>query len=167
LNVISPLNSFGRLVVGHRTFPCKLGRSGIKALKREGDGATPRGSFRMLAMLHRSDRQRRFQSTLPGIVLTPASGWCDDPLDRNYNRPVKLPYPGSHEQLFRKDQAYDALVVLDYNISPRTKGGGSAIFFHLTRDGIGHTEGCIAVSALHMRQILSVCGPKTTIVVRL
>jgi L,D-peptidoglycan transpeptidase YkuD (ErfK/YbiS/YcfS/YnhG family) len=165
IRVINACATRGHLHVGHLAFPCLLGRSGITRRKREGDGATPAGRWGMLEFLERRDRQRPVTSILKRRAIKPQDGWCDAASDRNYNRAVTLPYPASHEQLMRKDEAYDTVVILDCNIWPRKRGGGSAIFFHLTRAGVFHTEGCIAVSAKHMRQILAMCGPHTRMII--
>jgi L,D-peptidoglycan transpeptidase YkuD (ErfK/YbiS/YcfS/YnhG family) len=158
-------SSRARLHLGHRVFFCLIGKTGTTARKREGDGASPRGSFRMIKLLERLDRVRPHQSGLKRAQIRQGNGWCDGAGDRNYNRPVRLPYPSSHEKLCRTDSAYDALVILDYNLRPRKRGAGSAIFFHLIRDGATHTEGCVAVSARDMRLILAACGHKTHMII--
>ena len=76
----------------------------------------------------------------------PTLGWCEVPDDRNYNRPVRMPYAASHERMLRADNLYDACIVLDWNIRPRRRGRGSAIFFHLARPGFTPTQGCVAVT---------------------
>jgi L,D-peptidoglycan transpeptidase YkuD (ErfK/YbiS/YcfS/YnhG family) len=98
---------------------------------------------------------------LPVVSLRPSDGWCDDPADRNYNRPVRLPYPGGHEDMWRQDHLYDIVVVLDWNLRNPRPGSGSAIFFHLASPGFAPTAGCIAVTLPAMRQILSLSGPET------
>jgi L,D-peptidoglycan transpeptidase YkuD (ErfK/YbiS/YcfS/YnhG family) len=105
----------------------------------------------------------RQPSRLPWRFTRPADGWCDDPFDRNYNRPVRLPYPASAEAVWRDDELYDLLVVLGYNDSPRRREAGSAIFFHLADPGGRPTRGCIAVSRRDMMKVLALCGPKTRI----
>src|SRR5262245_46243582 len=107
-------------------FPCALGRGGISAGKREGDGATPLAAMRLLSGYVRGRRFGR-RSPLPLAPITPDLGWCEVPDDRNYNRPVKIPYDASHETMLRPDGLYDAVIVLDWNISPRRRGRGSAI----------------------------------------
>jgi L,D-peptidoglycan transpeptidase YkuD (ErfK/YbiS/YcfS/YnhG family) len=154
-----------RLHLGHRVFFCLIGKTGITARKREGDGASPRGSFRMLKLLERLDRVRPSSCWLSRAQIKEGDGWCDGANDRNYNRPVKLPYPASHEKLCRSDSAYDVVVTLDYNLNPRKRGAGSAIFFHLIRQGATHTEGCVAVSARDARLILAACGHKTRLII--
>ncbi|MBB4305204.1 L,D-peptidoglycan transpeptidase YkuD (ErfK/YbiS/YcfS/YnhG family) [Rhodobium orientis] len=147
------------------TAPCALGRGGIKRLKSEGDGATPAGAFRLLSVFYRPDRGARPQTLLPLMALRPDLGWCDDPTDRNYNRPVRLPYPASHEVLWRGDRLYDIVVVLDINIRPRRRGAGSALFFHIAKPDFPPTEGCVAVAPETMRRVLEMAGGNAVMVV--
>lgn len=146
-----------------RVFPCALGRSGIRAIKREGDGATPLGEMRMLSGYFRKGRLLTTKSKLPLKLIRQNDGWCDDPRDRNYNRPVKLPYPKSAECMKRPDRLYDCCIVLDYNIRPRRRGMGSAIFFHIAREGFLPTEGCVAVYPAVMKQLLPHLSRQTVI----
>jgi L,D-peptidoglycan transpeptidase YkuD (ErfK/YbiS/YcfS/YnhG family) len=92
-------------------------------------------------------------------------GWCDDTADRNYNRPVRLPYPASHERMWRNDHLYDIVAVIDYNITTRSRGRGSAIFMHVARRGLKPTAGCIALSRKHVTRFLALAGPQTQIVI--
>ncbi|MFV0297897.1 MAG: L,D-transpeptidase, partial [Hyphomicrobiaceae bacterium] len=110
---------------------CAIGRSGTRAGKREGDGATPEGRWKMEYLLYRSDKIRRPVAPflVSGIAL--GDGWCDSPDDRNYNRKVQHPYAASAERLWRDDDLYDLIVVLDHNQRPRTRNGGSAVFLHV------------------------------------
>lgn len=148
----------GVLSVGGRSFPCSLGRTGRTALKREGDGATPRGTFRLCRVLYRRDRRLPPRTLLPVRAIRPDDGWCDAIGDRNYNRPVRHPYPASAERLLREDGVYDIVVVLDANARPRLHGRGSAIFLHLARPGHTPTAGCIALSRRDMEQVLVGAG---------
>ena len=116
--------------------PMALGRSGIRALKREGDGGTPLGRFPIRQVLYRADRGPRPRTELPVRTIREDDGWCDDPSDRNYNRLIKLPSKGSAEGLKRTDHLYDLVLVLGYNDLPRVRGKGSAIFVHLARPGL-------------------------------
>ena len=144
--------------------PCALGRAGVSSNKREGDGATPLGRMRLLAVYLAGCGFAR-RSLLPLRRITSDLGWCEVPDDRNYNRPVRIPYPASHETMLRSDGLYDAVVVLDWNMRPRRRGRGSAIFFHLSRPGLQPTAGCIAVPHQAMRRLLPRLTPATTIVV--
>lgn len=147
--------SQGLMNVGGTVFCCALGRGGITARKRESDGGTPLAAMRILSGYFRNDHFREARRTrLPMRPIATDLGWCEVPADRNYNRPVRMPYAASHETMFRKDRLYDACLVLDWNIRPRRRGCGSAIFFHLARPGFTPTEGCVAVTAATMRRLL-------------
>jgi L,D-peptidoglycan transpeptidase YkuD (ErfK/YbiS/YcfS/YnhG family) len=143
--------------------PCALGRSGRRALKREGDGATPVGRWRLLHVLYRADRIRRPSTRLAVTAISRNDGWCDAPADRNYNRFVRHPYPASAESLWRSDRLYDVVVVLSHNTKPRKRGGGSAIFMHLARPDFAPTEGCIALKRGHLLQLLLHLGASATV----
>lgn len=140
--------------LGTLLFPCALGRGGIKAIKREGDGATPRGRYRLRYVLYRSDLARP-RTVLDTRAVRRTDGWCDSPSDRNYNRHVRLPYAASTERLWRDDRLYDVVVVIGYNDVPRVRHRGSAIFMHIARSGLRPTEGCVALSARDLRRLLS------------
>jgi len=143
----------GLMEVGPVVFPCALGRGGISALKREGDGATPLAVLPLLGG-YRKYPLKAVRSPLPMGPVRNDLGWCDAPSDPNYNRPVRLPYGSSHERMLRPDRLYDICIVLDWNISERRRNRGSAIFLHIARPGFQPTEGCVAVSPGTMRRLL-------------
>lgn len=147
---------------GGWVFRCALGRSGISALKREGDGATPLGRLRILCG-YRSPGWRRRPVSLGLATLRVDQGWCDATADRNYNRPVRLPYPASHERMRRPDGLYDVCLVLDWNIRPRRRNCGSAIFFHLARPRHLPTEGCVAIPRPVMARLLPRLSRRTVL----
>ncbi len=159
--------SAGLMRAGPFAFRCALGRTGITARKREGDGATPAGLWPLRCVLFRPDRVARPRCALPLCALRATDGWCDAPGDANYNRPVCLPYAASHERLWREDGVYDVIVVLGYNDAPRKAGCGSAIFMHVARDDYAPTEGCIALERGHLLKILTICGPGSAVHVHL
>lgn len=151
----------GHLFAGTTVLPCAIGRSGISRKKREGDGATPAGSWPLRRLLFRPDRAARPETGLAVKPLSPADGWCDAPLNERYNRPVQLPYGASAEPLWRDDGLYDLVVVLGYNDDPPQPGLGSAIFLHLATPDYGPTAGCVAVDRADMIWLLARCGPDT------
>lgn len=155
----------GRLAAGPRIYRCALGRSGARSDKAEGDGATPVGRFPLRRVMYRADRLSRPKTALPATPLAPDQGWCDDPLHPSYNRPVTLPFPGSHEMLWREDSLYDVIVVLGHNDSPPVPGRGSAIFLHVARPDYGPTDGCVAVSLDDLLDLLPLCGPGDAITI--
>jgi len=153
----------GWLKAGNLTLPCALGRSGVSHAKREGDGASPAGRFRLLQAFYRADRGPRPRT---GLKLTPirrTDGWSDDVRDRRYNRLVPLPCPTSHERMWRDDHLYDVVIDIGWNRGPIRRGRGSAIFLHLARPGFLPTEGCVAVEPRMARRLLERIGPKTRI----
>lgn len=160
---LNPRATTGLLKIGEMTFPCSIGRSGKNYLKREGDGASPRGAWQLRRLFYRADRQLPPRSGLRPQVMRAHDGWCETVGDRNYNRLVRIPYATSHETMQRADHLYDVVVELSHNERPRIQGHGSAVFFHLRQPDGGPTAGCIAVSARDMRIILQLIGPKTKI----
>jgi len=158
--------SRGRVIAGGMAFPCALGRSGIRTSKREGDGATPRGRYKALRLFWRADRLERPRTSIPLAPIGRTSGWCDDQSDRNYNRPVGLPYPASAEAMRREDGLYDIVVDLAWNRGPIIKGKGSAIFLHVAAAAYAPTEGCIALSRRDLRKLLARIGRHTVFDVR-
>ena len=155
----------GHMQIGSLTLPCALGPGGIRAIKREGDGVTPRGTFKITAALWRADRLPRPRTGLPTRPITPRLGWCDGPGHRSYNRPVQLPFAASHESLWREDAVYDVVLILDYNQRPRRQNGGSAIFFHLAKPGFAATAGCIAIDRRAMMRLLARLSRHTSITI--
>jgi len=151
----------GRLMAGAIVLPCALGRSGVTEAKREGDGASPAGTWPLRDVLFRPDRIDRPATNLPVSAISPDDGWCDDPADPRYNRLVRLPYGASTESLWRDDDLYDLVVVLGYNDDPPRPGLGSAIFFHLASPEFAPTAGCVAVHRPDMVRLLAHCGPRT------
>lgn len=151
----------GRFELGERVTPCTLGWSGVIAAdrKREGDGASPAGLWPMRRVLFRADRLARPITSLPAADIGPRDGWCDDPADEAYNRPVPLPYARSAERLWREDGLYDLIVVLGYNDAPVIVGAGSAIFLHVAAPDLAPTQGCVALAARDMIDLLARAQP--------
>jgi L,D-peptidoglycan transpeptidase YkuD (ErfK/YbiS/YcfS/YnhG family) len=119
----------------------------------------------MRRLLYRADRMERPATRLPFLELEPEDGWCDDPADPAYNRPVRLPYPGRHERLWREDGVYDLVVVLGHNDDPVVPGHGSAIFLHIARPDFGPTEGCVALLRADLTRLLAEAGPGDRVLV--
>jgi L,D-peptidoglycan transpeptidase YkuD (ErfK/YbiS/YcfS/YnhG family) len=159
----SGVRTQGWLAAGALRVAVALGRSGMRADKREGDGATPRGRFRPLRVWWRSDRGLRPRTLLPVRRIGPGDAWCEDPHDRRYNRPIRLPVGGPGDRLWRADHLYDLVVELDHNARPRVAGRGSAIFVHVARPGLKPTAGCVALPAPYLRRLLVRTGRKTRI----
>jgi L,D-peptidoglycan transpeptidase YkuD (ErfK/YbiS/YcfS/YnhG family) len=157
--------SRGWLTAGAIRVPVALGRGGVRADKREGDGATPRGRFRPLRVWWRADREPRPRTLLPIRRIRSGDAWCEDPDDRRYNRPIRLAEGTPGDRLWRADRLYDLIVELDHNIRPRVAGRGSAIFVHVARPNFAPTAGCVALSSAALRRLLARMGPKTRITI--
>jgi L,D-peptidoglycan transpeptidase YkuD (ErfK/YbiS/YcfS/YnhG family) len=155
----------GWLAAGPWRIPVALGRSGIKANKREGDGATPAGRYRLVALWWRPDRMPRPRTLLPERPIGEADGWCEDPADRRYNRAIRLQPGQPGDRLQRADSLYDMVIEIDHNTRPRVAGRGSAVFIHVARAALAPTAGCIALPATTLRQLLVRLGPKTIIMI--
>ncbi|MBP0443272.1 L,D-transpeptidase family protein [Roseomonas sp. SSH11] len=134
---------------------CAIGKGGIRTDKQEGDGATPRALMSLRRVLYRADRGRAPVCAVPVEPIGPNDGWCDDPADPAYNRPVTLPYAGRHELMWREDGLYDIVGVLGWNDDPVVRGRGSAIFLHVARPDYAPTEGCIALAPTDLRAALA------------
>ena len=143
----------------NRILRCAVGRSGISANKREGDGATPVGNFLARGVFYRADRITKPPTKLPCRPLAEADGWCDDPTDPRYNRAITLPYAASHERLVRHDGLYDLVIVLGYNDDPVIAGLGSAIFLHVAAPNFAPTEGCVALALVDLQAVAADLRP--------
>ena len=155
----------GWLTLDRRTVPVALGRGGIKANKREGDVSTPKGIFRPRQVWWRADRYPRPQTALPVRAIRPDDAWCEDPLDRHYNRPIRLAQDGGGDRLRRDDHLYDFIIEIDHNTSPRIAGRGSAVFLHLARKDFSPTAGCVSMTKSAMLRLLERLDPRTQIVI--
>lgn len=155
--------SEGRIALVHGARRVALGCSGVSALKREGDGATPLGRFPIRCVLYRPDRVPRPHVPFPVRAISADDGWCENPSDRNYNRLVKLSPGSTADRLKRADHLYDLVLVLGHNDKPRVKSRGSAIFVHLAREGLTPTAGCIALSRRDLLALLAELRSSTEI----
>ena len=157
----------GWLVAGPDRIPVALGRGGIRANKREGDGATPRGSFRLMRLWFRADRSVRPATLLPIRPISLSDAWCEQAGDRRYNLPVRLSANQIGDRLWRADNLYDLVIETNHNRRPRIAGRGSAIFIHVARPALTPTAGCIGVPKCRLMILLRRLGAKTRLVVHL
>ena len=139
------INKSGYLKYKDLKFKCALGKSGVGYKKIEGDNITPKGNFKIIKIYYRKDRLKKLSSKFTLTQITKNMGWCDDPKSKKYNQPIKLPTKYSHEILYRRDNIYDLILVLNYNIKPTIKNKGSAIFIHVAKKNYKKTAGCISL----------------------
>lgn len=160
------VTSDGFLRFGAESFRCALGKGGIRVDKREGDGATPTGRYRLRRLYYRPDREDRPVSELPVHAIDENDGWCDTPGHPLYNRPVTLPFGAGCEKMWRGDSLYDIVIEIGHNDAPARKGFGSAVFIHVAAEGYKATEGCIALAKDDLRALAAQWNCGTWIEIR-
>jgi L,D-peptidoglycan transpeptidase YkuD (ErfK/YbiS/YcfS/YnhG family) len=153
----------GHLRFKNLRFRCALGKAGINKKKIEGDNITPKGIFKMLKIYYRPDKIKKIETLIKKIKIKKNMGWCDDPNSHLYNKQIKLPTKFGHEKLYRNDNLYDLIVVLNYNTNPIIKNKGSAIFLHIAKNSYKKTKGCIALKKEHLIKIISKIKKNTKI----
>ena len=142
---------------------CSIGKRGIGVKKREGDQITPKGKFKIKYILYRKDRVSDLNTKLAKLIINKNMGWCDDPRSKFYNKLVKLPFKYNFERLYRNDNTYDIILVLNFNLNPIRKNKGSAIFIHVAKKNYKRTEGCVGVSKKNLKKIVAKINKKTVV----
>ena len=153
----------GYLKYKNLRFRCALGEAGIKKKEKEGDNVTPKGIFNIIKMYYRPDKIKNITTDVKKIKIKKNMGWCDDSRSDSYNQQIKLPNKFGHEKLFRNDNLYDLILVLNYNINPTIKYKGSAIFIHIAKNSYKKTKGCIALKKEHLIKLISKIKTNTKI----
>ena len=133
---------------------CSIGKNGVTKNKHEGDLKTQKGIFKLKKVFYRRDRIKFYKSSIKKYYIKKNIGWCDDPNSKYYNREIKFPFKGSAEKLWRKDNIYDLIIVLNYNFNPIIKNKGSAIFLHICKKNYEPTKGCIAIHKKDMMNLI-------------
>jgi len=159
------INKSGYLKYKNLKFRCALGKAGIGKKKIEGDSITPRGKFNIVKIYYRSDRVKKISSKYRLIKISKNMGWCDDPNSKSYNQLINLPTKYTHEKLYRKENVYDLLIVLNYNMRPIFKNKGSAIFIHISRQNYKKTSGCVAIKKPHLIKLIKAIKKNTKVVI--
>jgi L,D-peptidoglycan transpeptidase YkuD (ErfK/YbiS/YcfS/YnhG family) len=144
-------------------FRCAIGKAGIKKKVKEGDNITPKGIFKITRIYYRSDKIKLIKTNIKKVKIKKNMGWCDDPKSRFYNMQIKLPNKYGHEKLYRNDNLYDLVAVLNYNTNPVVKNKGSAIFIHITKNSYKKTAGCVALKKKDLIKIISKIKKNTKI----
>jgi L,D-peptidoglycan transpeptidase YkuD (ErfK/YbiS/YcfS/YnhG family) len=153
----------GYLIFNNFKFRCALGKSGIKKKRGEGDFITPKGSYKLIKIYYRADKIQNLKTNLKKIKIRKNMAWCDDPKSNFYNKLINLPTKFGHEKLYRNDNLYDLIIILNYNMRPIIKNKGSAIFIHVAKRNYAPTQGCIALSKIHLRALLKNINKKEEI----
>ena len=159
------INKSGYLKFKNLKFKCALGKAGVGKKKIEGDNVTPKGTFEIVKIYYRSDRIKNIYSKIKLFKINNKMGWCDDPNSKKYNQLIKLPSKYTHEKLYRQDNVYDLVIVLNYNMIPIIKNKGSAIFIHVAKKNYKKTEGCVALKKKHLLKLIENIKNKTKIII--
>ena len=146
-------------------FRCALGKGGIKIKKEEGDNITPKGEFKIIKIYYRNDKIKNITTSIKKIKIKRSTGWCDDPNSKFYNKQIKLPSKFSHEKLYRNDNLYDLILVLNYNMKPTIKNKGSAIFIHVAKKNYKKTAGCIALKKTDLVLLVKEINKNTKVII--
>ena len=144
---------------------CAIGKRGIGIKRKEGDLITPKGKYKIKYILYRKDRIRKIQSKIKKIAITKSMGWCDDPKSKDYNKLIKLPTNYKYEKLYRKENIYDLILVLNFNMRPIVKKKGSAIFIHIAKKNYKKTEGCVAINKISLLKIIKKLKKNTKVLI--
>ena len=156
------VNKNGTLIHKKKLYKCALGKKGITKNKREGDQKTPSGTFSLGKVFYRKDRTKNFKTKLKKYIIKKQMSWCDDPNSKFYNKLI-FTKDKSKEKLFRKDNLYDIIIVINYNTRPIVKNKGSAIFIHLAKKNYSGTMGCIGLKKNDLLELLKTISKRTKI----
>ena len=151
------------LTYGNYKVKCAVGKRGIKRKKKEGDLSTPKGTFQVKKVYYRHDKVKNLKTCFKKIVIRKNMGWCDDPRSNRYNKLIKYPFKYKSEKLFRADNTYDIILVLNFNMNPIKKDKGSAIFIHVAKKYYKKTLGCIAISKISLLKIIKKLNKKSIV----
>ena len=150
------------LTIDDFIFKCAIGKNGIKKNKKEGDKSSPKGIFSLGKLYYRQDKVTKPNTKLTVKKITKKMWWCDDPLVKSYNKEILIKKKIKFEKLYRRDDIYDYLVVINYNTKKIIPNKGSAIFLHLTKN-YKPTLGCIAISKKDFIILLKIINKKSKI----
>ena len=142
---------------------CAIGKSGIISSKKEGDLATPKGTFELGTFYYRKDNNKPLKCKIKKKIIKEKMGWCNDSKSKKYNQEISFPFKYGAEKLYRKDKIYDLFINIKYNFSPVIKEKGSAIFLHITDGKYKPTTGCVAIAKKDFLKILPLINNKTKI----
>jgi len=159
------VSKFRNLTFEKKKYKCSVGKYGLTRKKKEGDCKTPIGTFSIVKCLYRPDRIKKPDTNIPCKKIYKNSAWCDDTKSKYYNKMIKVPSKFQYEKLFRKDDCYNIILVLNYNMSPIIKGKGSAIFIHIAKKNYKPTRGCVAIKMQNLFEILKKINKSSKVII--
>ena len=141
-----------------KNYRCSVGLNGFTKNKIEGDKKTPIGKYSFGKLFVRTDKIKNLNTKFKYIPIRKDMAWSDDSNKSNYNNLIKT--KNKHkESLYRDDNLYDLILVINYNMNPVLPNKGSAIFLHISSDDYKPTEGCIAIAVNDFIEILKTLKP--------
>ena len=126
---------------------------------------TPIGTYKIEYILYRKNRIKKIESKIKKKVIKKNMGWCNDTHSKDYNKLIKLPSNYNYERLYKKENIYDLVLVLNFNMRPIVKKRGSAIFIHIAKKNYKKTEGCVAINKIQLLKILKELNNKTKVLI--
>ena len=159
------INKSGHLICKDLKFKCALGKAGVGEKRIEGDNITPKGTYKIIKIYYRKDRIKKISSKFKLVKIEKNMAWCNDPNSQKYNQLIKLPSKYTYEKLFRKDNVYDLILVLNYNINPIIKNKGSAIFIHIAKKKYKKTAGCVGLKKPDLIKLIMIIKKKTKVII--
>jgi L,D-peptidoglycan transpeptidase YkuD (ErfK/YbiS/YcfS/YnhG family) len=156
------LKNNNNLLLDDFKFKCAIGKNGRSFNKKEGDLKTPKGTFSLGPLFYRKDKFTNPQTKLSKIPIKKNMGWCDDANNKFYNKQILIDKKIRHEKMYRSDDIYNLVIVINYNTKNIIKNKGSAIFIHLTNN-YKKTRGCIALKENDMLVLLKMVNKNTKI----
>ena len=160
--MIIRLKNKDKLIANDFIFKCCIGRKGLNKHKIEGDNCTPKGTFKIGDVYYRSDRVKKPKTNLKCIKIKKKMGWCNNSLDKYYNKLVIIKKNLKAEKLYRRDYKYNYFIDIKYNSKKVKPFRGSAIFIHLTND-YKPTAGCLALKEKDFLILLKIINKKSKI----
>ena len=142
---------------------CAVGKRGISIKKKEGDFITPKGTFKIREIFYRKDRVQNLITRIKKTVIRKNMGWCDDPKSKKYNKLIYFPFKHSAEKLYRSENVYDIILILNFNMDPVKKNKGSAMFIHVAKKSFQPTQGCIALNKFELIKLVKSIKKNTVV----
>ena len=148
-------------------YACAIGRNGLTKDKIEGDHKTPVGKYKFKKIFYRADKLGEIIFNIPAKIISKNDGWCDDPKNKFYNQFIQFPFDASAEHLYREDDLYDILCVINYNTDPIIPGKGRAVFLHISKPNFEGTEGCVAIEKSNMIELAKTIDSETELLIKI
>ncbi len=139
--------------------------------KREGDGRSPAGAFRLGTALGYAPTPPPGAS-VPYVAMTPTLQCVEDGASAHYNRIVDrattpVDWEGD-DRLRRADGLYEWLVFVEQNVDPApVPGRGSCILLHVWTSTRSPTAGCTSMDRDDLAQLIVDLAPTDNLLVQL